>query len=587
MNVSARNYVKAFAAAAVIAVSVSACGGNGPNNGPPKPMYVDVDLSDLMPNASTNAGRFNIDEGTYVDRGDVRFLCADGGGDCTVMVEVADDGTITAAEYLETGGMVTAVDVPPPPVKKKDVDLSTVTVGFWAKATMMLKIEKGESKNHGDIRFSCASGGEDCVVMVMVADDGTITALYSDSGGEVTASNAGEPNTMRDQLLDAAINAGHSTNSPILENSGAAPGYTAMTDAVVADIDDGWTSSVQELETPAMGMTPAMTDTLVIYSNRDYEMAVDFAVGHPLNTNMDSSGEYQSLTVDSGNVSQVSDVSEFPSTANSTTTVSMNVGVTGLEGKFDGADGEYWCNTGSGCVVETDADGNLNVVTGDMYFTPAAGATVDVPDPDYLYFGYWLRESEDSNGDPAFEIAGVYGGELLSLHADVMGLKGRAEYKGAATGLYVRRWTDANNDVLRRRAGQFTADVALLANFGGGDIAPNDQFMIGGAISNFMDGERPIDSSWNLQLETANISYTNVTETLFAGSTQVVDENGMATGSAGGWNGQFFGEVTVDDPGTPDVDESVYPSGVAGGFQGDFPNGDVIGAFGAERQDQE
>ena len=85
-------------------------------------------------------------------------------------------------------------------------------------------------------------------------------------------------------------------------------------------------------------------------------------------------------------------------------------------------------------------------------------------------------------------------------------LEGSATYKGSATGLYVRRWTDANNDVLRRRTGQFAADCGAFGQLLFGDIAMNDQYSISGTISNFMVGDRAIDPKWRLSLQRADFS---------------------------------------------------------------------------------
>ena len=542
---------------------------------------VDVDLSGLKPGYQAEADTLEIDAGANVDHGYIRFACAADGEDCLVMVMVAGDGTITAWAR-PSGGTVTASDA------TVDVDLNGVTVGFQAEAIMMLDIAQGTSADHGEIRFSCAAGDYNCRVMVMVADDGTITA--TSIGGEVTASDASDPNTKRDQALQLAItpppSPPHSTYAPILEDDGvpqAGYGYE-MTGAVVAAIE-GWTSSVHELETPEVtGVSPAMTDTLVIYSNTPYEMGVPFTDVHTLDTNM-VGRDYQSLIVNNGNLSQVSDVRDFPSTPNlSNANVAMNVGVspTGYAGKFDGADGEYWCNTVGGCDFSTDADGNLDMLlSGDLYFTPNADETVQHPDPDYMYFGYWINETDD-DGDPVFEISGLYGGVEYPTYVDVGMLEGSATYAGAATGLYVRRWTDANNDVLRRRTGQFTAVVALSANFGGMDIAMAQHHSISGTISNFMDGNREIDSSWSLQLGRANFASDGSGYTIFAGTTQDVDGNGMTgTADEGDWSGRLLGEVDTLAPSDP----KSHPSGVAGRFDGHFNNGDVIGAYGAKRQE--
>ena len=151
-----------------------------------------------------DADTLTIVAGGFKVNGDIQFGCATGGADCEVMVMVdTEDGAISATS---TGGMVTAKNAPgyPPPVSMV-VDLSNVTVGFLADAITMLEIKAGESKNHGDITFSCAADGRDCVVMVMVAKNGTITA--TSTGGDVTASDAIDPgpNTLADQRIDDGI----------------------------------------------------------------------------------------------------------------------------------------------------------------------------------------------------------------------------------------------------------------------------------------------------------------------------------------------------------------------------------------------
>ena len=382
-----------------------------------------------------------------------------------------------------------------------------------------------------------------------------------------------------------------STNWPPLNGDGAPDasyGYEAMTGTAIAKID-GWTPSVHELETPATDADPAMTDTLVIYSNTDFEIAVNFADEHMLNTNPDGNNNNQSLTIYSGNLSQVSDVSAFPSASDlAIANVAENViGVAqGYGGKFDGAAGEYWCASAGGCNFSTDAAGNLSsLLSGTLYFTPAAGAEVDVPNPDYMYFGYWQKVSEDSNNEPVFEIAGLSGGPGKSPHSEVAKLIGSATYEGSATGLYVRQWTATNTDVLRRRTGQFTADVALSARFR--DLDPNDAFKISGTMSSFMAGDRAIDPNWRLSLERADIANDGGGFTSFSGYTQDVDGDGDPISGAaamGAWSGYLFGEAEEDnDLNTPGI-QPTYPSGVAGTFDGHFNNGDVIGAYGAERQ---
>ena len=76
---------------------------------------------------------------------------------------------------------------PPPPPPPTDVDLSRATSGFMANAGTVT-IEAGQSTDHGDIAFACATGGDDCEVMVMVDSGGAISA--TSTGGMVTAMNS-------------------------------------------------------------------------------------------------------------------------------------------------------------------------------------------------------------------------------------------------------------------------------------------------------------------------------------------------------------------------------------------------------------
>ncbi len=65
-----------------------------------------------------------------------------------------------------------------------NVSLADVTRDYMALAAGTLDIAAGGSTDHGDVTFTCAVGGDDC--MVTVAADGTVTA----TGGTVTAMNS-------------------------------------------------------------------------------------------------------------------------------------------------------------------------------------------------------------------------------------------------------------------------------------------------------------------------------------------------------------------------------------------------------------
>lgn len=500
-----KNYMTAFAAAAVLALTLSACGGGG-GDGP-----------------------------------------VDGGNNGTPMPE--------------------------------DVDLSNVTPGFVTQPGI-ITLAAGQSLVHGDITFSCAPGGTDCEVVVIVDANGGITA--TSTGGMVTVGDASEPNSPGDRKLEAAVDMGHSNSWPSLDSTGAPRQGEMFSPGANADYDDipGWAHEAYERQNPAMGMTAASMDMSVVYRNTDPETPTAFAEVYTLDVDAvaDPNNENDSL----GNIASLDpmlvDGSMLP--------LSVADGNT-FAGTFDGASGEYTCADAAGCSLTFDGSGNVIAVIGTMHFTPSAGATVLVPDSDFIYFGYWMNESTDGNGDPVFEIAGLYDGTRLSIYTDVQQLLDSATYEGSTTGLYVRRWTDSRNDVLRRRSGQFTADVTLTANFDVDGFVTTNDFSISGTMSNFMDGNWNIDPNWHLALERASFGPDSYGNTEFSGSTQDVDENGdpiVGAAGMGDWNGRFFGSVTVDDRSTGDVDETVRPSGVAGSFDGHFNNGVVIGAFGAERQ---
>ena len=113
MIASAKRYMTAFAAAALIAVAVSACGGgggNGPvvNDDPPiNGPLPNVDLSRVTPGFMAGAGTVTIMAGESEVHGDIEFSCAAGGDGCEVMVRVGSGGTVTATK---TGGTVTAMN---------------------------------------------------------------------------------------------------------------------------------------------------------------------------------------------------------------------------------------------------------------------------------------------------------------------------------------------------------------------------------------------------------------------------------------------------------------------------------------------
>ena len=270
-------------------------------------------------------------------------------------------------------------------------------------------------------------------------------------------------------------------------------------------------------------------------------------------------------------------------------------------GTFDGIPGTYSCIS-SACEIVKDDDGRLSITGGPLTFTPSTTTndTEDVhmvkgvtKDTDYVSFGYWVQTSTKSDGSTVYGV-NTFAGGLLPFGTDpdignnpaIMALEGSATYEGSATGMYARKALaiDDNGTVVGTpdAAGQFVADVELMANFGVSQkVSQNDAFDISGTASNFQDVDgNVIDSGWTLDLNAASFGEEATIGTVTEASNRFSGTTGKG-GTMGQWRGQFFGM-----PGTGDAASSTHPSSVAGEFTGHFDDGHVIGAFGATSQDE-
>ena len=245
-------------------------------------------------------------------------------------------------------------------------------------------------------------------------------------------------------------------------------------------------------------------------------------------------------------------------------------------GAFHGVAGTYEC-TAPPCTVSTANDG-LKSSAGDTWtFTPdsdlAGEIMIDLPDTDHLYFGWWLKEPADSDGTYAFRTFSggtdpfTVGGKFTSGHTG--GLLGTASYQGRAAGQYVTK--DFTGGVLSGgTAGVFTATATLAANFGGDDIAVNDQFNIRGSVTEFMDaGSGTPLEGWSVTLNRVDLAPDSAFFGGTAGDTTTATLGGV-TGT-GTWEGAFFGNSRADGK----------PGSVAGVFDAHLPAAHISGGFGA------
>ena len=344
-------------------------------------------------------------------------------------------------------------------------------------------------------------------------------------------------------------------------------------DAVDAAAISGWNASVTQRMTEEMGAIKASTDTVIIYNDQDSRTRPMFADRHPLNVNTDTDDtDFEALRIDTANVGMVSGVEDFPSAVNQGE-VPFDADTT-YRGMFDGAPGTYACVTT--CSLSTNVDGKLSAVGGTWRFTPDEGATVDPND--YLRFGFWLNESTDDEGGPAYTVDAIYGGSADPASAnDIRAVEGTASYSGSATGIYMRKTFAENGDPIPQEGGQFAADASLTANFQGNDVAESARHTVTGMITNFMDGGNAIPGGWALELMAASFASGDYDDNgAFTGMTR----RDADTAADGDWTASFFG-VSEDDTKT-DVVETNMPTGIVGDFTGHFNTGHVLGAFGAE-----
>ena len=245
-------------------------------------------------------------------------------------------------------------------------------------------------------------------------------------------------------------------------------------------------------------------------------------------------------------------------------------------GTFHGVAGTYEC-TISPCTVSTADDGMISSTGGTWTFTPdsdlAGEIMIDLPDTDHLYFGWWLKEPTEAEGTYAFRtfsggtVPFAVGNKFTSGNNDE--LLGTASYQGRAAGQYVTK--DFSGGVLSGgSAGVFTATALLTANFGGDDIAVNDQFNIRGSVTEFRDVERGRAlEGWSVTLNKVDLAPGTASFGGTAGDTTTATLGGV-TGT-GTWEGAFFGNARADRK----------PGAVVGVFDAHLPAAHIAGGFGA------
>ena len=244
-------------------------------------------------------------------------------------------------------------------------------------------------------------------------------------------------------------------------------------------------------------------------------------------------------------------------------------------GSYNGATGTYTCAGGAdGCTVTLDATGMLTAMSDGWIFTPDMRATSDVPDADYLHYGFWLKRTTDAMDAVTYDEVETFAGSSVPASGDVGSVTGEATYRGGATGVYVRNVYNSDGTIDRATSGHFMADADLMVVFGQvndasgeGTIAPNRLYTLNGTIDNFM-----------LSGGEANMWSVDLHGDINAGSG---DASGTARGGAEGDDGSF--SAAFHGPVTDANSDPVQPHSVVGEFNAGFSDGSVAGAFGARK----
>ena len=522
-----------------------------------------------------------------------------------------------------SGGGSSSTGTPTPAPTPTSVSLAGVTPGYMALAAGTVDIPAGGSRDHGDVTFACATGGDDCAVTV--AADGAVTA----TGGTVTAMNSPAYQARLDAAMAAATKAAMTKESAIAaEAAQTAPGGAgddgpggaeAATDHAITitrdragttvaiavdgaaaddpefrqamDLGGGRTMHVRTMPADADG--DVTEEVMVVGTDIEAPVATPFAMVQGQALNADADGDPATGTdavafdpggaLDGNDPGQAAVLAKVMSNAFASGTAAelqfagddpaddMDAAFT-TAGSYNGATGTYTCAGGAaGCTVTLDAASMLTAMSDGWIFTPDAGATSDVPDADYLHYGFWLQRTTDAMGAVTYDEVETFAGSAAAASGNVGAVTGSATYRGGTAGVYVRNVYNPDGTIDRATAGHFAADAALTATFGqvldaGGEgtIAPNLLYTLRGTIENFRlsGGEA---NTWSVAL------HGDITES-----------SGIATGTArggvDGMDGSF--SATFHGPVTDAGGDPVQPHTVVGEFNADFSNGAVAGAFG-------
>ena len=231
-------------------------------------------------------------------------------------------------------------------------------------------------------------------------------------------------------------------------------------------------------------------------------------------------------------------------------------------GSLAGASGTFTCasNTATDACSVTNQNNHF-LFTGAWFFTPSNGARVRVEDDQFMYFGWWARQT---NEDGTWDFRTFYGpGTTGNRSGDVTALSGTARYQGPAVG----QFSFYQPLTAQSEYGEFSATATFTVNF--------DNNMVDGTIDQFDN-----HSDWTLTLNQRPLTPGDGTVAAAADTVSwQIDGEAVAAPDSGTWEAALFSNLPAAQR------ANTVPTGLAGTFEAAYHNvGAIIGAFGAHKQ---
>ena len=258
-----------------------------------------------------------------------------------------------------------------------------------------------------------------------------------------------------------------------------------------------------------------------------------------------------------------------------------------FSGTWRGVPGTFICSTGvctaagNGISLSAMLDSKGKEVLTAMFggrtwvFQPTdADATVDVPDEDYLYFGWWKNEPAEAEDNGTFDYGfRTFAGGTQAFTADngaMEGVVGKATYRGAATGKYALE--KGSRLAPEYEADAFTATAVLKASFG----TDGEPGTIDGSITDFVNANPEGQSlaDWEVELNPITLGANSPSFASTGDEDNAVADIDGTKSDTGVWSGEFFGNGREDG----------QPGSVAGRFSATFDaaNTHLAGSYGAQ-----